>query len=215
MKNSPIILSIILLLVTGSCKKYLDVVPDQVGTIDNAFTQRSTAEKFLFTCYAYMPRHGSMADNPAFNAGDEVWYMDPIRDVDADFWNIARGMQNTGNPLGSFWTGKNQGIKLFTALRDCNIFLANIDNVRDMEAIERERWKAEVTFLKAYFHFYLVRMYGPVPIIRENLQVGSTPEEVQVTREPVDSCFSYIVQLLDEAAANDALPAKIVGTEGA
>ncbi|HEY1202501.1 MAG TPA: RagB/SusD family nutrient uptake outer membrane protein, partial [Niastella sp.] len=73
------LLFIILLLVAGSCKKYLDVVPDQVGTIDNAFTQRSTAEKFLFTCYSYMPKNGDMDDNPAFNAGDEVWYMDPIR----------------------------------------------------------------------------------------------------------------------------------------
>jgi len=154
-----------------------------------------------------------MDDNPAFNAGDEVWYMDPIRDVDPDFWNIARGMQSTGNPLGSFWTGKNQGIKLFTALRDCNIFLDNIDKVRDMEAIERDRWKAEVIFLKAYYHFYLVRMYGPIPVIRENLPVGSSPDEVQVPREQVDSCFSYIVQLLDQAAAIDALPAKIVGTE--
>ena len=213
MKKILIIVSI-LSIAGGSCKKYLDVVPDQVGTIDNAFTLRSTAEKFLFTCYSYMPKHGDMDDNPAFNAGDEVWYMYPIRDVDADFWNIARGLQNTSNPLGSYWTGKNQGIKLFTALRDCNIFLANIDKVRDMELTERERWKAEVTFLKAYYHFYLVRMYGPIPVIRENLPVGSTPEEIQVVREHVDSCFSYIVQLLDEAAGYDALPARIIGTEG-
>ena len=214
MKKILIIVSILSITGAGSCKKYLDVVPDQVGTIDNAFTLRSTAEKFLFTCYSYMPKHGDMDDNPAFNAGDEVWYMYPIRDVDADFWNIARGLQNTSNPLGSYWTGKNQGIKLFTALRDCNIFLANIDKVRDMEVIERERWKAEVTFLKAYYHFYLVRMYGPIPIIRENLPVGSDPEEVQIVREHVDSCFSYIVQLLDEAAGYDALPARIIGTEG-
>lgn len=213
MKNIIIPIAIGLLICAGSCKKYLDVVPDQVGTIDNAFTLRSTAEKFLFTCYSYMPKHGDMDDNPAFNAGDEIWYMDPIRDVDPDYWNIARGMQNVGNPYGSFWTGKNQGIKLFTALRDCNIFLANIEKVRDMELIERERWKAEVTFLKAYYHFYLVRMYGPIPIIRSNLDVGSSPDQVQIPREHVDSCFSYIVQLLDEAAANDALPAKIVGTE--
>jgi hypothetical protein len=100
MKNIRLLIAIIFLISGGSCKKYLDVVPDQVGTIDNAFTQRSTAEKFLFTCYSYLPRHGDMDDNPAFNAGDEVWYMDPIRDVDADYWNIARGMQNAGNPFG-------------------------------------------------------------------------------------------------------------------
>ncbi|HEV8286474.1 MAG TPA: RagB/SusD family nutrient uptake outer membrane protein [Chitinophagaceae bacterium] len=213
MKNLKQILAIAFLASLYSCHKYLDVVPDAIGTIDNAFTQRSTAEKFLFTCYSYMPKHGDMDDNPAFNAGDEVWYMDPIKDVDPDFWNIARGLQSSANPLGNFWSGKNQGTKLFTALRDCNIFLNNIDNVRDMNEEERERWKAEVLFLKAYYHFYLVRMYGPIPIIRENLPIGSSADEVQIAREPVDSCFSYIVQLLDEAASIDALPPRIVGNE--
>jgi hypothetical protein len=213
MKTIKILLIIGFLGVASGCQKYLDVVPDATATIENAFTQRSTAEKFLFTCYSYMPKHGDMDDNPAFNAGDEIWYMDPIKDVDADFHNIARGMQNVGNPLGSFWTGKNQGIKLYTALRDCNIFLANIDKVRDMSEMERERWKAEVLFLKAYYHFYLVRMYGPIPVIRENLPINSTPEQVQVPRETVDSAFSYMTMLLDEAAANDNLPARIVGVE--
>lgn len=213
MKNIKIIMALVFLATLYSCQKYLDVVPDSIGTIDNAFTQRSTAEKFLFTCFSYMPKHGDMDDNPAFNAGDEVWYMDPIKDVDVDFHNIARGMQTVGNPLGNFWSGKNQGTKLFTALRDCNIFLSNIDKVRDMEEMERERWKAEVLFLKAYYHFYLVRLYGPIPIVRENLPINSSPEEVQVAREPVDSAFNYIVRLLDEAAANDNLPSKIVGGE--
>lgn len=206
-------MAVVLMSVLGSCQKYLDVVPDSIGTIDNAFTQRSTAEKFLFTCFSYMPRHGDMDDNPGFNAGDEIWYMDPIKDVDVDFHNIARGMQSVGNPLGNFWSGKNQGVKLFTALRDCNIFLNNIDKVRDMEEMERERWKAEVLFLKAYYHFYLVRLYGPIPIMKENLPINSTPDQVQVAREPVDSCFSYIVQLLDEAAANTNLPDRIIGVE--
>lgn len=42
-----------------SCNNYLDIVPDNIATIDNAFTMRSEAEKFLFTCYSYMPSHGS------------------------------------------------------------------------------------------------------------------------------------------------------------
>jgi starch-binding outer membrane protein, SusD/RagB family len=213
MRKYKILILLFLLVTLFSCKKYLDVVPDAVGTIENAFTQRSTAEKFFFTCFSYLPKDGDMDDNPAFNAGDEIWYMNPILDVDADFHNIARGLQSSGNPLGNFWSGKNQGTKMFTALRDCNIFLANIDKVKDMEEMERERWKAEVTFLKAYYHFYLVRLYGPIPLIKENLPINSNPEQVQVPRDPVDSCFSYIVQLLDQSAANTNLPDRIVGTE--
>jgi starch-binding outer membrane protein, SusD/RagB family len=213
MKHIKIISALLILVTISSCKKYLDVVPDAIGTIDNAFTQRSTAEKFLFTCFSYLPKDGDMDDNPAFNAGDEIWYMYPILDVNANYWQIARGEQNVGSPYGSYWTGTRSGIKMFTALRDCNIFLSNIDKVRDMDDTERERWKAEVTFLKAYYHFLLVRMYGPIPIIKENLPINSTPEEVQVARQPVDSCFSYIVQLLDEAASNENLPGRIVGNE--
>src|SRR3546814_11592075 len=49
----------ILIVTVTSCGNYLDVVPDGVATIENAFTSRTTAEKYLFTCYSYMPSHGS------------------------------------------------------------------------------------------------------------------------------------------------------------
>src|SRR5687767_2609787 len=148
-----------------SCKKYLDVVPDNIATLDNAFTQRASAEKYLFTCFSYMPRHGdfngSNVGNPAFTAGDEMWIMYPPRDVGTNFWNIARGEQNSNNPLGDYWTGDRSGTKLFQGLRDCNIFLDNIGRVLDLDDYERNRWIDEVKFLKAYYHFYLLRMYGP------------------------------------------------------
>ncbi|NSL90379.1 RagB/SusD family nutrient uptake outer membrane protein [Chitinophaga sp. Mgbs1] len=203
----------ILLGICGACNKYLDVVPDNVPTIDNAFTLRTSAEKFLFTCYSYMPANGSFNDNAAFNTADEVWYDDPIRDVDPTFFNIARGLQSMTSPLGNFWGGASRGTALFTGIRDCNTFLANIHKVRELRDYERERWIAEVKFLKAYYHFFLFRIYGPVPLIKENLDISAGPEEVQVYREPVDSCIHYIVQLLNEAAANEHLPARLEGTE--
>lgn len=198
-----------------SCKKYLDVVPDSIATIENAFTLRSSAEKYLFTCYSYMPLDGSFNDNPAFNSGDEVWYMDPIKDVDPDFANVAKGLQSSANPLGNFWSGGFQGKPLFQGLRDCNNFLANIDKVKELDQYERDRWIAEVKFLKAYYTFYLLRMYGPVPLIKENLPISSGPAEVKVYRDPVDDCFNYVVELLDESIANELLPNRIVGNETA
>src|SRR5690606_6307364 len=83
----------------------------------------------------------------------------------------------------------------------CNLFLENIRTVPDMEEYEIQQWMAEVKVLKAYYYFYLLRMYGPIPIIRENLPISASGEEVRVSRQPVDDVFSYIVELLDESLA--------------
>jgi hypothetical protein len=190
-------------------------VPDNVATIDYAFNLRSSAERYLFTCYSYLPKHGHFNTNPAFNSADEVWYPVPPVDVNTDIYNIALGNQNVSNPYGNYWSGERQGRPLFQGLRDCNIFLDNIHKVEELSSFERERWIAEVKFLKAYYHFYLLRMYGPVPIIRTNLPISASPEEVQVHRAPVDEVVDYIVQLLDESFANPNLPEDLAGVEAA
>jgi hypothetical protein len=195
MKNISILLTGWMLLLS-SCD-YLDIVPDNVATIDNAFTMRSTAEKYLFTCYSYLPEEGNPRNNPAFVAGDEFWFHYPTT---LSGWPIARNNQNVVNPAMNFWDGTEGGMPLFRAIRDCNIFLENIGKVPDIEETERNRWIGEVKFLKAYFHFYLLRMYGPIPLVRENLPISAGVQEVQVERRPADECFGYIVELLDEAA---------------
>ncbi|RBL90875.1 RagB/SusD family nutrient uptake outer membrane protein [Chitinophaga flava] len=208
-----ILITLVLIAGLSSCSKYLDVVPDNVPTIDNAFTLRTSAEKYLFTCYSYMPKNGHFNDNVAFNGGDEVWYDDPIRDVDPTFFNIAKGLQSMTSPLANYWSGSARGTSLFVGIRDCNTFLANIGKVRELRQYERERWIAEVKFLKAYYHFFLFRCYGPVPLIKENLPVSAGSDEVQIYRQPVDTCINYIVKLLDEAASSEFLPNKLEGTE--
>ncbi|WP_262247894.1 RagB/SusD family nutrient uptake outer membrane protein [Parapedobacter soli] len=213
MKKISILLFSALSGIFFSCDKYLDVVPDNVATIDYAFNLRASAEKYLFTCYSYMPDHGHFNSNPAFMAADEIWNANPPADVSSNFYNIALGLQNVSNPFGNFWSGSRGGKPLFQGIRDCNIFLENIDKVEEMDVWEKERWKAEATFLKAYYHFYLMRMYGAIPIMKENLPIAATPDEVQVYRQPVDTVVSYVVQLLDEAYANPNLPETLGGTE--
>lgn len=189
----------------SSCH-YLDIVPDNVATLDNAFALRSQAEKFLFTCYSYLPLYGNMSDNPGLLTGDEIWFFYPYANAyygkPSSVWEVARGNQNVINPYLNYWDGERGGKPLFQAIRDCNTFLANIDHVPDMEEEEKIRWKAEAKFLKAYYHWFLLRMYGPIPIIDENKPVSAGVSEVKVYRQPVDSVFAYIVDLIDEAAAD-------------
>jgi hypothetical protein len=126
-------------------------------------------------------------------------------------WYIAQGAQGTNSPLANYWASKqnegtgtgqyglNGGKALFTALSDCNIFLENIDKPFDLEDYERTRWIAEIKFLKAYLHFWLFRMYGPIPLIKENIHVSEKGDATMRYREPVDEVVGYIISLLDEA----------------
>jgi len=213
MKNIRLYIGLIVssLVTFTSCDNYLNVVPDNIATIDNAFTSRTMAERFLFTCYSYMPSHANI-DQQAFTIGDEFWVPYPQTAhyfYSNPFEQIARGNQSIVSPTLNYWDGLNGGKAMFQGMRDCNIFFEKIKDVPEsgLEVNEKERWIAEVKFLKAYYHYWLLRMYGPIPLIRENLPVSSSIEEVQVKREPVDACFEYIVELLDEAIA--VLPATL------
>lgn len=202
-KSLPALSFLLLMTVFFSSCNYLNIVPDNVPTIDNAFVMRSEAEKFLFTCYSYLPSEDNLQADPAFLGGDECWYYA----VSNNPWNIARGSQNVVDPYVNYWDGTRSGTPLYKAIRNCNIFLENISKVPDMDDFEKARWSAEVQFLKAYYHWLLLQMYGPIPIVDKNLPVSSSPDEVKVERQPVDSCFHYIVNLLDTALTN--LPDRI------
>jgi len=207
MKKLSAIIYIFFLLSLSACKKYIDVIPDNIATIQDAFTNRTQTEKYLFTCYSYLPREGNVTSNPAMLAGDEYWLYNEINQINTSSWQIARGFQSVTSPLLNFWDGSNAGTPLFEGIRTCNIFLENIQSVQDMSDFEKNKWAAEATFLKAYYHFYLLRMYGPIPIVDKNLPVSASPDEVRIYRMPVDKCVDYIAGLLDEAASN--LPKKL------
>ncbi|MEL7586454.1 MAG: RagB/SusD family nutrient uptake outer membrane protein [Prolixibacteraceae bacterium] len=201
-KYRTIKMSAILLIMLTACSEYLDVVPEGVATIDLAFNQRDEALKYLYTCYSYMPKHGNLAQDPAILGGDElITYNESFR-FNISAFQIALGMQNATSPILDKWGSLYQGI------RDCNIFLENVHKVPDLPDWERDQWIAEVKFLKAYYHFYLIQTYGPIPLVKENLPVDVVISEVKAFRDPVDSCFSYVVKLLDETRS--ALPLKVL-----
>jgi hypothetical protein len=204
---------IILFIISTSCEKdYLDVVPDNIATIDLAFNTRSTAENFLSTCYTYIPEHANVEQNFSLLAGDEIWYY-----AENDFYmnnetsfRLAKGMQNSASPYLNYWEGgRGAPHSLFNALRDCNIFLGNLVEVPGLEEDERLKWIDEVKVLKAFYHFWLMQMYGPIPIIDQNIPVGASPEETNVKRESIDDVVSYLVQILNEVIDAENLPGLI------
>ncbi len=202
---------ILLMLCTfASCKKYLDVTPDDIGTLDYAFRNRNEAENYLYSCYAYLQRMNDMATNPGFTTSSELIYsntLDNFQGFNPTGFNLLRGTQTAARPGLNTWDGQEGSYSLWRSIRICNIMIENIDKPIDLGAAEKKRWIAETKFLKAYYHYVLFKMYGPIPLIKTNLAINSSTDEVRVKRVPVDETVDYIVSLLDEAAAD--LPAVI------
>lgn len=194
----------ILIILCGltACGDYLNVVPDNVPTIDYAFRNKLEAQKFLYTCYSYRPAIGDLRGDPAMAGADETWQRYVIGN--GSLWPtwessyIARGFQNPNAP----YYGYNNWNFLWTGIRDCNIFLENIDHVDQMPDYEKKRWTCEVKFLKAYYHYYLFKSYGPIPIMDVSLPVTSDVSEFKVYRQPVDSVVRYISNLFMESVAD-------------
>lgn len=212
-KKLKIILAVGLLYITQACNEFVDVVPDNIAVIEDAFATRQSAERFLSSLYGRnqtMLPSGGVVDpfinpsDPSVGATDEIWINDikriPRGSSEITIGRLLAGGQNVFTPLFDAWggTGRNN---LFIGIRDCNIFLENIDLPFDLPEEEKKLWIAEAKFMKAYFHFTLMRMYGPIPIGRENIEVASGLDAVRVKRDPVDEVADYIVELLDEVIA--------------
>jgi len=196
---------LLMLCIMGSCKKYLDIVPNNVGTLDYAFSNRNETENYLFGCYnTYQNLNRNVVDNVGFVTSAEIIYPN----LDDNIFNTITGpgfklirgnVQNVSSPVLDYWNGANNGITIYQAIRRCNIMLENINKPYDLSEAERKKWIAETKFLKAYFHYYLIRLYGPIVLAKINRPIDAGIEETKVARSTVDESFAYVVELLNEA----------------
>jgi hypothetical protein len=183
---------------------FVDVIPDNIPTIDIVFNNRASAEQYLFTCYSYVPQYGNQYENPGLAAGNDTWYY-TISDQyfsNTSAFGIAWGLQSAQSPRCDFWNGENGGRAMYKAIRDCNIVIENLSSdgrVSGLSNTERLRWLSEVKVLKAFYHYTLFQFYGPIPIADVNMPITVSTQEARVSRQKVDSVVNYIVQLIDES----------------
>lgn len=199
MKSFIRIIMLATLMGVMSCD-YLDVVPNDTATLEHTFSNRSVMDKFMRTVYSYLPDPTNPHYYPAyFTSRDEFDWRTDVRVGNLPAGQISQGNQNSNSPYLDYWSGRNGGKPMYEAIRTCNIFLENAHIPKDIDETERQKWIAEVKFLKAYYHFFLMQLYGPIVVVRENLPLSASPDEVMTYREPIDDVVAYIVELLDEA----------------
>ncbi|MDR3245701.1 MAG: RagB/SusD family nutrient uptake outer membrane protein [Prevotellaceae bacterium] len=198
MKRTGLLL--VLLLWFSSCGDYLDIVPDNTVTLEDYFNRKEMAWEALAKVYSYMP-YDPQTHNSSWLMGDE-WvgssFMDDVISQ-IEGIRIMRGLQNTTQPLLGLWSGTGGGSPLYKGIRNANIFLEYIGLVSDMSESEKKDWAAQVKFLKAYYHFLLLRQYGPIIIADKAVPLNAMSEDLFQRRSKVEDCFDYVIRLMNEA----------------
>ena len=186
--------------VLPSCQKYLDVVPDNTLKLEDLFDLKENAWNALARVYSFIPRDDN-THTTTWSLGDEWIGRLDLNDVQSNLRaiRIMRGLQSPNAPQLGNWSGTEGGSHLYRGIRQTDVFLANIDRVRDMSEKDRADWKAQAKFLKAYYSFLLVQKYGPIVLAKEMQSPDATTDELFLPRSKVEECFTFIIDLINEA----------------
>ena len=194
MKNKILICCYILCVIITSCKKdVLNKTPLDSYTDQSVWNDLSLAEAFANNLYNVLPN----AEHNWDNTTNRTWALSSACDEAFNKFNdYNASVMNSGSltpdNLGNFdiWA------PTYKIIQNCNIFLSRIDNVPGDQAW-RDRLKGEVTYLRAYAYFKLIRDYGGVPLITKPFDLNS---DFKQSRNTYDECSSFVSDELDKAA---------------
>ncbi len=186
-----------LLLTLCGCKKLIEIpVPATSLTSNAVFANDATAISVLTGIYA-----ARSESTPAANGTISSLTMYP--GLSADEWTLVSGTPNlmalayyhnalTGSVYGygyEYWSG------FYPTIASCNAAIAGLNHSNGLTPAVRQQLLGEALFLRAFFYFYLVNLFGDVAM---PLSSGY-PFNDKLARTPADSVYRRIVADLREA----------------
>lgn len=212
MKKSTSLYSLLaagLLFGAASCKKsFLDVKAE--GTALESVYYSTPAEAFSGLVAAYNPLSWTVVSSYAPKmvllsiAADEC-YAGGGSNTDIpgmQAWNTYTLSPATPNVPNDLWS------RNFTGIYRANVMLEKTGKVPGLSDDLKSRYIAEMKFLRAYYYFDLVRLFGNVPLITTVLQSDQFFNQLQVKPAEV-----YIQIEKDLNDAIPSLPATVPGAE--
>ena len=192
--------AVALLLPTGCKRDFFDAQPDNLLSLESIFSNRVQTENYWGGLFSEIP---DIWNQPyTFNLSVITDEMDVSNWADGTVETINNGATTSDNSPQLFVT-------LYTKIRQCAVFLENVDKSTELLATEGgaervKQYKAEAKFLRAYYYWRMMQMYGPV--VLQPLSATQATDELQIPRSSWDECVEFILGQLDEAKAD--LPAE-------
>lgn len=182
------------MLITASCKKYLNVVPTEITTSDDVWSNIDNANNALAALYNAMPNNGFYSTMLWATTDEAMNHWESPAELLFNYGSWGPG----NNPLDE-WGGR------YANIRAANFYITNIEKVpltANQVAFYTPiipRLKSEARFLRAFYYFELFKRYGAVPIITEALDLND-PKNAELARDPAEAVVNFIITELDEIA---------------
>lgn len=142
-----------------SCKKYLEVgQPRTQLSSASVFSSDATATAAQLAIYSQIETQGLFFQLPAYTglAGDEFRNHSTF----SDYVDLATNNLTAGNQLiNTIWTN------LYRYIYQCNAVLEGIGRSTALTPAIKEQLEGEARFIRAFCYYYLVNLYGPVPLV--------------------------------------------------
>jgi len=200
----------LLLVATGlsqtACRKdYLDLTPNNSITDDNFYKTQEDAIRAVNATYtpllglyngAAWQLLDIMSDNSEKGGGgandaSEIYELDNFT------------LNSTNTTVNIYYTQCYQGIQR------ANIVLAKVPLIAGMDPTIRQRCMGEALFLRGYYYYMLVRLFGDVPLYTKPITLK---ESFSISRSPKATVYETIIA--DLKAAADSLPkARYIGDD--
>lgn len=178
-----------------SCSDFLEEVDPSNVTAETYFRTTDHAEEALNAIYAGL-RSGL---GGAYGGGPwlMVEFATTLADTDLGQAENSYAVRNLANTSENGY-GSSHWINKYQAIGNANLAIKYIPDVEG-DADLRDKYLAEALFLRAYYYYELVRMFGDVPLIVEPVDLAS--DQFAPVRAPVVEVYNQIVQDLTNAEA--------------
>lgn len=110
----------------------------------------------------------------------------------------AFGSLGSGNYNRDTWMFEGTWGGYYKIVHRANVGIETMDKMT-FDAKIRNDYKGQFQFLKAYSYFWLVRMFGAIPMMDKSLGAGA---EAQQPRQEISKVYAEIIKLLKEAEGN-------------
>ena len=187
------------LLLNVSCDKdFLQRDPGVAITETNVFTDPVLATRFADNTYNFLLDEYGRLSSLQSHKGTTGQFSD-----EAIFGETSLGhgilTMNQGKFLDDFSTDVRVTYnRMYQGIRNANVMLANVDNVKWTAAENGPLIKAQQLFLRAFFYFELVKRYGGVILLDKPL---AQTDNFDLPRNTYDETVAFILKDLADAEA--------------
>ncbi|MBE7171898.1 MAG: RagB/SusD family nutrient uptake outer membrane protein [Williamsia sp.] len=196
---SKLLLGALVLLTFSSCKKWLsdhDVDPSNLSP-GTYYTIPAHAEAAIAAAYAQTRfingGAGIFANN--FSLTEMLTGTAKTETGQNTDLNNLIGLSYNGDNvfINNWWNGA------YSVIAQTNLVLDRVPAITPMDAAQKKRILGEAQFLRAWSYFYLVRLFGDVPLITTSVDAASPL--LYAKRSTKDSVYTQIVNDLTAAEA--------------